>query len=349
MNRLIPLALGLGVAGGAREYFARKHEADLHGEVALVTGGSRGLGLAMARELTKEGCKLAICARDAEELGRARLDLEAHGAEVMTIVCDVGVQSEVDKMVADVLARFGRIDLLATVAGIVEIGQLENLEIDDFRNAMDAMFWGTLYPILAVVPGMRARKHGRIATITSIGGKVSVPHMLSYSAAKFAAVGLSEGLATELAQDGIQVTTIVPGLMNTGSHLHAEFKGTPDEQQGEYTWFALGASMPLNPRADRAAKVFVRAIKRGETERIFPIPYAWLSTLHGVAPVTTTRLLRVMSKVMPNDASGVSDTKPGMAVKERADSKLLNLATAFGQRAANAFNETPHSGASASA
>lgn len=339
---LVPLALGIGAVRGAREFMARRNEADLRGEVALITGGSRGLGLAIARELADEGCRLAICARSRDELDRAQIDLEASGAEVLSVVCDVANQAEVDDMVSRVLERFGRIDILVTNAGIIEVSQFDNLEVEDFQQAMDVMFWGTLYPILAALPNMRERKQGRIATITSFGGKVSVPHLLSYSAAKFAAVGLSEGLSAELAKDGIQVTTVVPGIMTTGSHLNAQFKGDPEQQRAEYTWFALGASLPVNPRADRAAKTIVRAIKRGETEKIFPAPYALATTLHGIAPSAATRLLRVASAVLPHDGSAISpSTEPGMAVKERTNSKLLNIATSFGQRAAKAFNELP--------
>jgi short-subunit dehydrogenase len=285
---------------------------------------------------------LAICARSRDELERARTELVGSGAEVMALVCDVSNRSEVEATVAEVLDRYGQLDILITDAGIIEVSQLDNLEIEDFERAMDVMFWGTLYPILAALPSMRARKHGRIATITSFGGKVSVPHLLSYSAAKFAAVGLSEGLSAELARDGIYVTTIVPGVMTTGSHLNAQFKGDSGQQRAEYAWFALGASLPLNPSAGRAAKIIVRAIKRRETERIFPAPYALASRLHGIAPAMTTRLLRTMSAVLPHDGVGADPTPaPGAIVKERTGSKVLNLATWFGQRAAKAFNEIP--------
>src|SRR5450759_4776995 len=116
------------------------------------------------------------------------------------------------------------------------------MEVAYFELAMDVMYWGVLYPTLAVLPQMREHKRGRIVNITSIGGKVSIPHLLPYNSAKFAAVGLSEGLRAELAMDGVTVTTIVPGLMRTGSHINAYFKG---KQEREYTWFALGASLPV--------------------------------------------------------------------------------------------------------
>lgn len=99
---------------------------------------------------------------------------------------------------------------------------------------------------------MRARRRGRIVNITSIGGKVGMPHLLPYTCAKFATVGLSEGLRAELGREGIRVTTIVPGLMRTGSHLKAMFRG---QHEQEFTWFSLGASLPLvSMGAERAAR-----------------------------------------------------------------------------------------------
>jgi NAD(P)-dependent dehydrogenase (short-subunit alcohol dehydrogenase family) len=193
---------GAALAGGVtgRELVARWREADLTGQVALVTGGSRGLGLAIARELAANGCRLALCARTETKLNTAAAELREARTEVFTVVCDVADEASVNRMTAAVLAHYGQIDVLFTNAGIVEIGPLADLELSDFQEAMDVMFWGTLYPILAVVPGMRARGAGRIATITSIGGRLAVPHLLPYTAAKFAAVGLSEGLAAELAR-----------------------------------------------------------------------------------------------------------------------------------------------------
>ena len=98
--------------------------------------------------------------------------------------------------------------------------------MEDFANALDVMFWGTLYPTLAVLPQVRARRSRRVVNITSIDGMVSAPHLLPYIYAKFAAVGLSEGLRAELGQEGIHVTTVVPGLKRTGSYGQARFTST---------------------------------------------------------------------------------------------------------------------------
>jgi short-subunit dehydrogenase len=117
---------------------------------------------------------------------------------------------------------------------------------------------------LAALPVMREQSHGRIVTITSLGGKIAVPHLVPYCAAKFAAVGFSEGLRAELGRDPVTVTTVVPGLMRTGSHVQALFTGQADK---EFTWFSLGASLPLvSMDAERAARQIVEGVRRRGAE-----------------------------------------------------------------------------------
>ena len=250
---------GLAVAG---HFLARRlQKADLRGQVILITGGSRGLGLALAREFAKQGCRLALCARTGEDLDTAREELEAGGAEVMTYVCDVSDPTQVGQMVDTVTGQFGRIDVLVSNAGIISVGPVQNVTRYDFEEALAIDFWGVLNPILAVLPQMRNRRAGRIVTVTSIGGKVSIPHLLPYSCAKFAATALSEGLRAELARDGIVVTTIVPGLLRTGSYFNAFFKGN---KPAEFAWFGLGDNLPgLSISAERAAREIVGATQAG--------------------------------------------------------------------------------------
>src|SRR2546423_100022 len=149
---LAAAGLGLGMLG--RGLFRSRKRADFHGSVVFITGGSRGLGLAMAREFTAHGAKLVICARDEAELDRASRDLNKRGAEVLALRCDVrdrdGVESAIDRAVE----HFGRIDVLVNNAGIIQVGPVENMTVEDFDEAMDVMFWGVVYPTLAVFPRM---------------------------------------------------------------------------------------------------------------------------------------------------------------------------------------------------
>lgn len=333
---LLAAGLGLGLAG--RQLVGRLREADLSGQVALITGGSRGLGLALARELAANGCRIAICARDGAELDQARRDLLGRGAEVLAVPCDVADRAQVAAMVEAVIARFGRIDLLINNAGIITVAPLEALTHEDFERVMAIDFWGVLNPTLAVLPHMRRQGRGRIATVTSLGGKVGVPHMLPYTCAKFAAVGLSEGLRAELADAGITVTTVVPGEMQTGSHLHAEFGGN---QEAEYRWFALGASAPMTMRADRAARLVVRGIKRGTAELTYPISAVLATRLNGLAPNLAARVFALMDRALPAATSDTPGTTPGAAVQARIDAPLLDKATVLGRDAAGEFNQQP--------
>jgi len=212
------------------------------------------------------------------------------------------------------------------------------MTVPDFKAAMDVMYWGTVYPSLAVLPQMQARGQGRIVNITSIGGKVSVPHLVPYSCAKFAAVAFSEGLRAELAADGIVVTTIVPGLMRTGSHLNAEAKGNQD---GEWVRFALAASLPLiSMDAEQAAREIVAATRRGEAERILSLPATLLARFHGLFPGTTANLLSLVNRwLLPTNVAPSSAR--GMEIQQRIQSRLFTWATTWGRSAARRFHEYP--------
>jgi NAD(P)-dependent dehydrogenase (short-subunit alcohol dehydrogenase family) len=340
--RVTPLVLAAAGAGAmiaGRRMLARP-EADLRGEVALITGGSRGLGLLLARELAREGCSIAICARDPVELEHARDELQRDGAPVVALQCDVAHETEVRRAVGEVTRRFGRIDILVNNAGIIQVGPLEEMTAEDFRRALDVMYWGAVYPTLAVLPRMRERQHGRIVNVTSIGGKISVPHLLPYSGAKFAAVGFSEGLRSELAGRGVSVTTIVPGLMRTGSHLNALFKG---RQEGEFTWFGLGASLPIvSMDAERAARQIVRAVRRGEAERTLTVPATLAAAFHGVMPGATSDILGLVNRwILPAPGGEGKESARGMTVDARSPSPVRDALTTMGHAAAERFNQQP--------
>ncbi|HEV2115015.1 MAG TPA: SDR family oxidoreductase [Terriglobales bacterium] len=326
---------GVGVALAGWKLYQRVRSGEsLAGRVVLITGGSRGLGLAMAEEFANHGARLVICARDQRELETARARLAALGAEVLALPCDVGVQDQVQALVKEAAARFGHIDVLVNNAGVIQVGPLEAQTLQDFEEAMDVMFWGTVYPTLAVLPLMKQRGSGHIANITSIGGKVSVPHLLPYSCAKFAAMGFSQGLRAELGQHGIRVTTVVPGLMRTGSHLNAYFKG---RNQDEFTWFSLGATLPLAAMsARRAARRIVAAIRRGQAEVILSPQARALAMIHGVAPGSTADLLGVVNRIMPRADGQSPDRRLGRESQTRVTRSLL---TALGRKAARELNQ----------
>ena len=340
-------ALGLGAVFAGRKLFSELQKIrgqglgalglageDLRGQTVFVTGSSRGLGLAMAEEFGRHGCNVALCARDGDELSRAREQVSRHGVQVHTIVCDVSDQQEAERAVAEARQHFGRIDILVNNAGVISVGPLLTQTLEDFKEAMDVMFWGTVYPTLAVLPQMVQRGEGRIVNITSIGGKVSVPHLVPYNCAKFAAVGFSEGLYAELRRYGIHVLTVVPGLMRTGSHLNAQFKG---KHQKEYLWFALSGTNPLfSISVERAARQIVNATRRKQAELIISWQAELLARSHGALPEITLRALALANQLLP-DAEGASrEKKPG---HESQSAVTRSPLTTLGERAASRYNQ----------
>jgi short-subunit dehydrogenase len=295
------LAAGLGAATLAATLWKnRRGSYDLNGRVVLITGGSRGLGLVLARQAVAEGARVALCARDATELERARQDLLAEGAtesQVHTVARDLTDAVEVRVMVTEVENKFGPVDVLINNAGIITGGPLDNMDLRDYEDSMAIHFWAPLHAMQAVLPAMRRRGMGRIINISSLGGKVALPHMAPYSASKFALVGLSEGFRSELRQHGIFVTTVCPGLMRTGSPRQALVKG---QHQKEYAWFSIADSLPgLTMSAEQAARKIWNACRRGDGEIILSLPAKILATIHGLLPGTTTDILGYLNRALP--------------------------------------------------
>jgi short-subunit dehydrogenase len=340
MKTPIPL-ITAGVLAGAI-LTARRAQDDLHGEVAVVTGASRGLGLLLARELAGQGCPLVICARDAAELERAADELRATGAEVTTVACDVTDEATPQLLIDTAVQRYGRLDILVSNAGVIQVGPVQAAQIAHYELAMNTMALAPARLALTALPVMRRQGHGRIVTIGSIGGKISVPHLLPYSTAKFAAVGFSEGLRAELGRGPVTVTTVVPGLMRTGSHLQARFTGQPSK---EFTWFSLGASLPLvSMDAERAARQIIAAVRQRRAEIILTPAGQVVSRAAGIVPGLTTEILHLVQRLALPAPSGepgaaVADEAQGHELRPAVGKKAFDRLTALGQAAASRFNE----------
>lgn len=300
-----PMAIGAGAIGlilGARAALRFKRRIGLRDKVVLITGGSRGLGLVMARECAAAGARVAICARDSDEIDRARRQIREYGVDVLGVLCDVTKRPQVEGMIEGITRHFGRIDILINNAGTIAVGPMETMTVEDYESSMNLHFYAPLYTTLAVLPQMRQRGAGRIVNIASIGGKIAVPHLLPYSVGKFALVGFSEGLRAELEKDGIYVTTVCPGLMRTGSPPNATFKG---QHRKEYAWFTVSDSLPLASISARtAARRILSACRHGEAEVMLNLPTRIATTLHGVFPGMTSELNAWIHGMLP-DAGGI--------------------------------------------
>ncbi len=330
-------AVALGALLAARAM--RRPRFSFRDKVVGITGGSRGLGLVLARELAGEGAHLVLVARDPHELQRARQDLEERcpGVAVEPIVADIRDQRTAEAAINGAVRRFGTVDVVINNAGIIQVGPIDHMTVADFQDAMATHFWGPLYITLAVLPVMREAGGGRIVNIASIGGKIAVPHLLPYSASKFALVGLSDGLRAELAHDDIVVTTVCPGLMRTGSPINAGVKG---QRPQEFAWFAISDSLPLATiDARRAARQILNACRRGDAELVITIQAKLAVLARAIAPELVADAMALMNRLLP-DATGPTGnvTRPG---RESASKWAPSPLTALSNVAARRNNEVP--------
>jgi short-subunit dehydrogenase len=319
----------------ARTALRPRPEANLEGRSVLITGGSRGLGLVLAREFVARGAQVAIAARDMYELSRAKEALIRRGAaSVLTLPCDLTNTEQIAGMVRTTLEYFGHIDVLVNNAGIIQVGPAQEMTLEDYERAFKIHFWAPWHAIVAVLPDMRRRRAGRIINIASIGGKLSVPHLLPYNASKFALVGFSEGLRAELLREGIVVTTACPGPMRTGSPVNADFKG---RHRQEHAWFSISSALPIfSIAAERAARAIIAASMRGDAEIVVTLPARIAAKLHGLFPGAAQDLLGFINRFLP-EPGGIGTHQAKGAESQSALSP--SWLTALSDRAAQRNNQ----------
>lgn len=305
------------LVGGRRRF-------DLSGRVALITGGSRGLGLALAREFVRQGAKVAICARDEAELEKARRELEQLGGFVFAAPADITDPQQVEHVVARVREEFGEIDVLVNNAGVTDVGPLESMTVEDFDQSLRTHFYGPLYFTLSCVPDMRRRRAGRIINIAE---RIAVPHLAPYSAGKFALTGLSEALRSELAKDDVFVTTVVPGVLRTGGARHARFKGHP---LAEYRWFrAWGAFPGLSMEPNRAARKIVSASQRGQAELVLSPQTKAAVRLKALFPRFSQETLQLVGASLPDGYGATAEEVEGMDLEPPRGGSLVDRLQRF--------------------
>ncbi|MGH7848529.1 MAG: SDR family NAD(P)-dependent oxidoreductase [Candidatus Binatia bacterium] len=323
-RRGFPLKLAFAGAAAAALVYAvrRQRRLDFKGKTVLITGGSRGLGLELARAFVDEGAKVILMARNQIQLAEVARDFERSRSPVAVLACDVSQEEEVRRNVASIVGEFGGIDILVNNAGIIQVGPSEHMKLEDFAAAMDVHFWGPLYLMRAVIPHMKRRGRGRIVNIASIGGKVAVPHLLPYVASKFALVGLSEGMRAELAKDGIYVTTVCPGLMRTGSHLNAFFKG---QHEKEFALFSVANASPLlSTSSGRAARQILEACRYGASEVVITPQARLLTLVNSLFPAFVAEALSLVCRALPGpQEAGGDQLKRGWQSRSAVAPSLL--------------------------
>ena len=332
---VIGTACGLGVA--AFVLLRRPRPYLLKDKVVVISGGSRGLGLALAREFARHGAQIALLARDEKELQRAADDLRNSSAQASTWSCNVQDSESVERTISAIARNHGRIDVLVNNAGIMLVAPLESMAKQDFEEAMAIHFWAPYQVTLAALPYLKQNAESRVVNISSIGGRVAIPHMAPYCASKFALSGFSDSIRAELAAQGVRVTTVSPGLMRTGSHINATFKG---DYEKEFAWFSLGAGMPfLSINATRAARQIVAAARDGRPELTITLQARALIIAQALIPNLMARILNLVAFLLPKAAPGQGTVKhTGYESQSPVSPSVL---TSLADRATARFNEEP--------
>lgn len=333
MNRGLLMA-GLAV-GGYHLYRALKPRYSFKNRHVVITGGARGLGLVLARQLADAGARLTICNRDSAEVESAAAELRERGAEVYARVCDVAKADDLRAWLDSARRWLGPVDMLIHNAGIIQAGPIEAMTEADFRDSLAIHFWSSYHATMHLLPEMKSRGQGRIVNIASVGGKIAVPHLVPYAAGKFALVGLSDGLRSELAKDGIVVTTVCPGLMRTGSHLKATFKGRHEE---EYAWFAASNAAPgISMSAERAAAKILDACALGDAEVVLGASAKLGVVMRALAPNLTQEILTLVNGHVLPEPGGIGTQKRS---GHQSRGQLPETVTTFTDQAAVRNNET---------
>jgi short-subunit dehydrogenase len=344
-KKLGAAALALAAGRIAIEAANRRRATKLRGATAVVCGASRGLGRAIALELARRGvAKIGICARREHDLDNVAAELVRMGVHVCAEACDLSNQEEAERFIGSACARLGPIDVLVTSASTIAVGPVATWTKDDFDEAMSSIFYTMLNPVLAVMPSMRKRRKGSIAVVTSIGARIGVPHLAPYCAAKFAALGLAESLRAELAEEGVHILSVVPGLMRTGSHVHAEFKG---DQESEYAWFGMSATAPLiSIDADRAARRIVSAIARGKVELSFTPESHIAPMLRTLTPTVWAEVVALAARFLPRPpiaaSPEASERREGIDIERTSESRVVKVVHDRGQKAAERHAQIRH-------
>jgi len=237
------------------------------GATALVTGASRGIGRAVAKQAAAKGARVGLLARNQDDLEAVRADI---GGTATVAPADIAVRAEVDDAVKRVEAELGPIDILVANAGIGAYGPFADIDVDAVEHLVQVNLLGTVYPIKAVLPGMLERGRGHIVVVSSVAGRFGSPLEAAYASTKFAQIGLAEALGVEVAGRGVGVSIVNPGVVDTDFF----------EARGHL----YDRPFPKPISADRVAAGVISAVEKNRAEVFVPGPFKYAVAVRHLAP-----------------------------------------------------------------
>lgn len=283
--------LGLATITALRYQGRRPRRLD--GKVVLITGGSRGLGYELAKYCLWAGARVAICARDAAELAKAEAGLKRYGTLVSSHVADISDAAATPRLAAEVIARWGRIDVLVNNASVLVVGPMAAMTVHDYRHMMEVNVLGTVQVTDACLPEL-TKNHGGIITISSAAGVLPVPRMAPYSLSKAAQALYAKLLNTELGEQGLTAMVAYPGYMPTGFTEHTQYHGDAPHERSAIERLTKTPLISVKPK--RAARLIVRAWLDGKDSVAFPMAVRLGILMQSHMPGFITRLMQRFAK-----------------------------------------------------
>jgi 3-oxoacyl-[acyl-carrier protein] reductase len=251
-----------------------------NGAVAVVTGGSRGIGREVAKQAAQKGARVGLVARNADDLNAVLNEIGGRGA---IATADVADRAACERALAELASALGPVDILVNNAGIGSYGRVTDLEVDEFEHVMRVNYFSAVYATKAVLPSMIERRHGHIVNVASIAGRIGPPMEAAYAASKFAMVGFTEALAFEVRPQGIGVSMVNPGPVET------DFFDTRGH--------AYEGSYPKPVPAKRVADSVIEVVESDGLERVIPRALRPAVVFRHMAPPIYRRgTARVMAK-----------------------------------------------------
>ncbi|ABF42256.1 short-chain dehydrogenase/reductase SDR [Candidatus Koribacter versatilis Ellin345] len=254
----------------------------LKDQIAVITGGSMGIGEAIAKLFVNEGAKVVLCSREAARCEEARQRI-GHPEQTVALACDVRNRASIDALIMAVLARFGRIDIWINNAGYGLLDSTENLDLTAARELFDTNLWGAVQGMQAVIPAMQRQRSGVIANVSSAAGYIGVPYMPAYCASKHALNAISHTSRLELDQYGIAIVSVCPGYVQTEFGKNA-VKGSDSRR--------VGGSTKHGITADRVARAVLRGCVKKSREIVVPWYYRPLFVTYSMWPGLIETMLR---------------------------------------------------------
>jgi len=293
--------------GGLAGYFAfkrKKRQFTYQGKVVLVTGGARGLGYIMARQLVEEGAKVIICARDADQLDKAYVLLRNHGEVTYPYVCDITEKENIVQLAYFIKKRFGRLDVLINNTGTITINPIEQLPLNNYKKFIESHLWGPMQLVRVLIPLLSKSREAKIVNIFSVGGKISLAKSQPYDVNEIVHAVFYDNISRVITGKNIKLTAIYPEFKDQDLPVNLKLKGHSEQ---ELAWSKFNESRPLiSLYAENVGKQILKTAQIGKKTLTLPFPRELARIVNNINTELNLTLCQLVDHLVPHDSGSSS-------------------------------------------